>query len=550
MAGESRDLQEQNQLLNTEIQRRIDHLAAINRVASAVGQSLDLETTLQTALDAVLEVTPVEAAGISLVDEDAGELVLRAQRGWKGDFISEPMRVPLGTGISGQALIHDRVLITGDVSDDPRLAVREFADEGVQAMALVPMHARGRVVGLLSVMSYRPYEFGEDEIGVLGNIADQVGVALDNARLYEDAKEQSSRLRAVLDSSGDAIIATDCRGTINLVNTAAEPLFDLQNGEIVGMSLHHAPLHPRLREGLQSALVGDRDSNTVYEVTLEDGRFLSVIVSPVFLQSPSATAHDCKGWVIVIRDVTHLHEAEQTRIDFIHAAAHDLRNPLGVTLGALAMLQRDLGDITDLQREVIEIGIQGANRMQELIDNVLNLEHIESGVGLRYKPIDVRELLERGIVDIQPALQQRDQTLVVAVPDELPPLVGDMHWLYRALLNLLTNANKYTPAGGEISLGAYVQEDDLVIEVKDNGPGIPPDVQTRIFERFYRGPSNDQRVRGSGLGLAIVKSVVEQHGGRVFVQSQENAGSTFGMVFSLPDMARRAADAGLDADFD
>jgi PAS domain S-box-containing protein len=550
MAGDSGNLAEQNQLLNTEIQRRVDQLAAINRVASAMGQSLDLQTTLDAALDAVLEVTPIEAAGISLIDENAGELVLQAQRGWKHDFVSEPVRIPLDRGISGQALARDQVIITGDVSEDPRLAVPEFADEGFQAMALVPMHARGRVVGLLSVMSYEPYDFDEDEIAVLGNIADQVGMALDNARLYQDAKEQSSRLRAVLDSSGDAIIATDCRGHISLVNTAAEALFDLQNGDIIGMPLRHAPLHPRLREGLRNALASDQDSNTVYEVTLEDGRFLSVIVSPVFLGSPSSAAQDSKGWVIVIRDVTYLREAEQTRIDFIHAAAHDLRNPLGVTLGALAMLQRDLGEVSDLQREVIEIGIQGVNRMQELIDNVLNLEHIESGVGLQDKEIDVRELLERGIIDIQPALQQREQMLVVAVPDELPPLLGDMHWLYRALLNLLTNANKYTPVGGEITLGAYVQGDDLFIEVSDNGPGIPPEYRTHIFERFYRAPASDQRARGSGLGLAIVKSVVEQHGGRVFVQSQEDVGSTFGMIFSLSDMATRAGAAGLDVDSD
>src|SRR5690606_3398493 len=138
-------------------------LAAINRVASVVSQSLDLETTLQTALDAVLEVIPVEAAGISLVDEAAGERVLQAQQGWKGDFVSEPMRVPLGTGFSGQAVARDEVISTGDVSDDPRLAVPAFAEEGVQAMALVPMHARGRVVGILSVMSHHPYEFDEDD---------------------------------------------------------------------------------------------------------------------------------------------------------------------------------------------------------------------------------------------------------------------------------------------------------------------------------------------------------------------------------------------------
>ena len=117
---------------------------------------------------------------------------------------------------------NDEVLVTGDISDDPRLWVPEFAYEGVQAMAMAPMHARGRVVGILSVMNHTTYSFGPDEIDVLRVIADQVGVALDNARLYERTKEQSSRLSAVLNSSGDAIIATDSRGQINLVNATTE----------------------------------------------------------------------------------------------------------------------------------------------------------------------------------------------------------------------------------------------------------------------------------------------------------------------------------------
>jgi two-component system phosphate regulon sensor histidine kinase PhoR len=108
-----------------------------------------------------------------------------------------------------------------------------------------------------------------------------------------------------------------------------------------------------------------------------------------------------------------------------------------------------------------------------------------------------------------------------------------MHWLHRALLNLLGNANKYTPPGGEITLRAYVQDEELYLEVQDTGPGIPPEAQTRLFERFYRVPGNDSQTKGSGLGLAIVRTVVEQHGGRVFVQSRVGQGSTFGMIFPL-----------------
>jgi PAS domain S-box-containing protein len=532
-AHDPENLVHRNQLLSEEIRRRVDQLAAINTVAATVSQSLDLNATLETALDAVLKVIPVDSAGISLVDDVAGELVLRAQRGWRYDFVTQPMRIPLGQGMSGIVVREDEVLVTGNVSSsDPRLAYPRFAHEDVQAMAMAPMHARGRVVGILSVMNHTPYEFGEDQIAVLRVIADQVGVALDNARLFEHTKEQSSRLSAVLNSSGDAIVATDSRGHINLVNATTEALFDLAAGDLIGLPLRSAPLHPKLREGLRRAMSHESEGNTVFEVTLDDGRFLSAIVSPVYAQPLLESSQQTEGWVMVIQDITHLREAEQTRVNFIQAAAHDLRNPLSVTLSSLKMLADD-SDGNDANRDIIDMGIRGLDRMQDLIDSLLNLEHIQSGVGMQCKPVDVHELIERAIIDVQHGMQEADQQLRLDIPGEMPALLGDMHWLHRALLNLLGNANKYTPSGGEITLRAYIQDEELYLEVQDTGPGIPPEAQTRLFERFYRVPGSDTQAKGSGLGLAIVRTVAEQHGGRVFVQSRVGQGSTFGMIFPL-----------------
>ncbi|HEX3054365.1 MAG TPA: ATP-binding protein [Aggregatilineaceae bacterium] len=523
-----------NQLLTEEIRRRVDQLGAINTVASTVSQSLNLEITLQTALDAVLNVIKIQGAGISLLDEAAGELVLRAQRGWKNDFVTQPMRIPLGDSLSGTVIHTDEVVITGDLTGDPRLAIAAFAEERVQAMAMVPMHARGRVVGILSVMNYEPYTFADEEITVLRAIADQVGVALDNARLYESTKEQASRLNAVLHSSGDAIIATDSHGNINLINSTAETLFDLHVKDLVGMPLREAPVHPKLREGLRRAMQDQEHGNTAFDVRLEDGRALSAIVSPVYSHQSPESAEEAEGWVMVVQDVTHLREAETTRMNFLHSAAHDLRNPLGAIMGSMVMLDSDKAELSQLHQELVHIAMTSVNRMQDLIDNLLNLEQVESGLGLQLKPQDVHELIERCMVDIQPHLRLKEQVLQLDVPEQMPQVLGDMHWLYRAMMNLLGNAHKYTQAGGEIIMRAYQENGELFLEVQDNGRGVPPDVQHRLFERFFRVASKERdEVRGSGLGLAIVKSVAEQHNGRVYVQSREGAGSIFGIVLPL-----------------
>lgn len=523
------------------LKRQTGQLAAINIVVAAVSQSLDLDKTLQTALEAVLSVIPVEASGISLVDEAAEELVLRAQRGWNYDFVSNPMRIKLGDGMSGQVITTGEVMVTsGDVSHDPRLVVPDFAREQVRAMILAPMRARGKVVGVLSVMSHQPYQFEEEEVNMVRVIADQIGIALDNARLFEAVRAQQSRLEAVLQSTADAIIATDNVSNVNLVNQAAKRLFELDVAQVVGQPLRDAPLPPVVREKLRHAMAQDKgtpDTPQTFEVELENGIFVSGIVSRVYSVT-QLTERYADGWVVVFQDITHIKQAERARLHFIQTAAHDLRNPLGVTLSALTMLNRNWKEKSERDHEIFNIALTGINRMQDLIDDLLNLEHIESGVDFRNEPINIPDLAERCAIDMYPVVQRREQTLQLAVDQALPPFYGDDRWLYRALINLISNAHKYTQQQSMIVIRAEKYDDsNLLLQVEDNGPGIPPDEMPHLFERFYRGRASEKKIPGTGLGLAMVKSVAEKHGGRVAVYSELEQGTVFRMIMPFQQAA-------------
>ncbi len=523
-----------NRELAVEIRRRVDQLSAINTVAAVVSQSLDLTATLQTALDAVLSVIDVEAGGISLIDERAGELVMRAQRGWKQDFITTPMRIKLGQGMSGHVITTGEVVVSGDVSKDPRLVVPAVAEENIQAMAMAPMHARGKVIGVLSVMSYKPYSFDEQEIAVLKAIADQVGVALDNARLYESAREQQGRLLTVLQSTADAILAVDTHGQVSLINEAAERLFNLHSDDVIGQSLESVVLPDVIRDGLNKSLLSDVSPNPVrtFEAAMGEGCFLAASVSPVITLS-RIDDRQHTGWVIVFQDITHIKEAERARLQFIQTAAHDLRNPLSVTLSALTMLSKSWKDPTPTDIEVFGIAMRGVNRMQDLIDDLLHLEKIESGLDFQLVSMDVIDLIERSAADAKPLLERRAQILHIEVAPILPLIQGDSRWLYRALANLISNAHKYTSDSGNITLRAFADDHELTLEVQDDGPGIPYEAQARLFERFYRVPQMEEKVHGTGLGLAIVKSVIERHQGRVEVQSEPGFGSKFSLILPL-----------------
>jgi NtrC-family two-component system sensor histidine kinase KinB len=520
----------QNRRLTEEVQRRMDQLAAINTVATAVTQSLDLDSTLETALKAVLDVVGAEAGGISLINDDSGEVVLRAQRGWVHDFVTQPMRIPAGKGMSGQVIATDQPVVYNNLTGSEELAVPRFHEEGFRSIAMAPMHARSKIVGILSIMSMRQDSFNEEIVDVLRAIADTVGVALDNARLYETSVEQETRMEAIFQSSADGMIATDQNGRISLLNHTAETIFDVDARKLIGTPLREAPIHPRIRESLLYALSSRSEAHQSFQTKLESGRALSLIVSPVYKESQVDQDRLTDGWIIVVRDITHLREAEIQKSEFIRAAAHDMRNPLGVALSSLNMLNDFFDDPT--AKEIIRIATTGIHRMQDLINDLLNLEQIENGYNISMTEVDMVEMLHEVRDEMLPLFQEKRLGCSLEVEDSIPLLMVDRRWVRRALTNYLDNAAKFTPEGGTITIHAFVNQPLLYIEVMDSGPGIPADAQARLFERFYR-TAEAAEIRGSGLGLAIVKSVAEAHGGGVYVRSTKGLGSVFGMTLRL-----------------
>lgn len=527
------NLLKQNRLLSEEVQRRDAHLSAINTVTASVSQSLNLNQTLQTALETILSITGVEAGGISLIEEASGDVVLRAQQGWVHDFVDQnPMRIPKGAGMSGRVVGSDSVIVENDLGDAQEIAVPRFREESFRSIVMAPMHARGRVIGILSIMSFQPQRFDADVIDVLRVIADTVGVALDNARLYEASVENQKRLSAILQSTADGIIATDCTGRVRLINQAAAALLGVDAEAVIDQPLRVTPMPARLRDALLFALSSHDESSRSFLVTLENDRALSVLVSEITVESQVDQAQEDEGWVIVLQDVTHLREAELTRTHFIQAAAHDMRNPLGVAQNALEMLDRRLAETGDETiSEIVGIAAGSIERLQRLIDDLFNLEHMRSGYGFTFETVDIGELVYEVSAASKPLIARREIDYHVELQPGIAPLRLDRQWVSRAISNYLDNAIKYTPPGGQIALRVFTNEALLHVEVVDNGPGVLVEAQARLFERFYRA-SDDAVTPGAGLGLAIVKTVAEAHGGGVYVHSRPSQGSVFGMTLA------------------
>ncbi|MGH7213861.1 MAG: ATP-binding protein, partial [Tepidisphaeraceae bacterium] len=312
--------------------------------------------------------------------------------------------------------------------------------------------------------------------------------------------------------------------------------FDLsrvQGRSPVGQLLHDAKLIELIREMRQSESKSGRRI-VEHEVRTEGAgdRTLKITFSCMADQNDAPS-----GVVAVMHDMTKEKEIAQMKNDFVSNVSHELRTPLASIKAYVEMLIDGEADDERTQREFYEV-IQGeANRLSRLIDNILNISRIESGlVKINKQPQSLTVITKEAIEVIAPQAKLKQINLKEQVTPAFYQTHADKDMLYQAVLNLLSNAVKYTPEGGTITVSAQINEaaKKVVVKISDTGVGIPPKDLPFVFDKFYRAEANNHMAKGTGLGLSLVKHIVETvHKGRLFVESQVGKGATFGFELDL-----------------
>jgi two-component system phosphate regulon sensor histidine kinase PhoR len=356
---------------------------------------------------------------------------------------------------------------------------------------------------------------------------------------------QRQQAQAVIGSIEDAVLVTDPFDELLMANEAAGRLFGFEAAAAERRPVEQIIADPQvvslIREMRESRSMSRRVVE--HEMQAGDRRRHFRMTMACLRDDPAVTESDrSAGVVAVLRDATREHEAAQAKNDFVSSVTHELRTPLSSIRAYVEMLVD--GDAQDekTRREFYEI-IQGeTQRLSALIDNILSISRIESGlVKVDRKPASPMLIAERALEVILPQARSKNIEIRKELLPALFQVTADHELLYQVILNLLSNAVKYTPEGGTVTVRTEVDEPRrmLILKVIDNGAGIPEADQPRLFEKFYRVERNSGMAKGSGLGLPLVKRVIEQdHGGRVFVSSVEGKGSTFG--FELPMIERRS----------
>lgn len=389
---------------------------------------------------------------------------------------------------------------------------------GRRALAILPIRLGEELLGVAWLTFTQPHRVPETERQLIRLILSQTAVFIARARLYEAALAERERLRAVLESSPDVLMLIDVHGHLLYLNPTAERFLGLPALRAIGQPIAPLLKDPELGELLNERIppghVRSREFKRSdgrvywagrYDLRLGDGREI--------------------GQLVFVRDITPFRALDELKSDFIAAISHDLRSPLTYMRGFVTMLGM-AGPLTARQQEYVEKIMDGIDQMARLIEDLMDLKRIEEGIGQR-GICRLSDLIQDVFHEMRPHAMARGLRMTLEVKGQ-GIANGDPAWLRRAITNLIDNAIKYTPTGGIISLGLREQDKEIVIWVKDSGIGIAPADQARIFEKFYRVRRKETaHVKGSGLGLALVKSIVEWHGGRIWVKSQLGQGSTF-----------------------
>jgi two-component system phosphate regulon sensor histidine kinase PhoR len=456
--------------------------------------------------------------------------------------------IPLGSSLIPSILAISILicLATGGVSWGAMQSARRHTDR-----------LAARLAAMVAGESLTQFEPGHSDLQPLVNslngLIEHAQSATSTAAIK--AKEMEIRMKvaiaerehaeSIIYSISDAVLVTDSFDELVLANESAARTFDFDLSKVerapVGSVLHDPKLISLIREMRQS---NSKTERRIVEHTIKGaggGRTYKVTLSCFADRANTGATEIARpaGVVAVLHDMTKEKELAAMKNDFVSNVSHELRTPLASIKAYVEMLIDGEADDEKTKTEFYEVIQNEANRLGRLIDDILNISRIESGlVKVNKQPQSLGVIIKEAVEVIVPQAIQKNITVREGSTPIYYQTLADRDMLYQAILNLLSNAVKYTPDGGSIELQTIIDESNrtIVTRITDTGVGIPAKDLPYVFEKFYRAEANNRMAKGTGLGLSLVKQIIETvHGGKMFVESTVGKGSSFGFELQLAE---------------
>ncbi len=557
---------------NTQQQR----VAVLYEVSRAIGASLDLQTVLDQVMDAIIQLTGAERGFLMLLDDD-GTLEVKVAR----DFDQETLasnEIAFSRTITRQVFENGQPVVTTNAQEDPRYAGQaSIIAHAMRSIMASPLRARGQTIGVVYVDNrIRTGLFADADLEALDAFAAQAGVALDNARLYSETDAQlqarleelqilqwiDRQLNETLDSGRTMRLTLEWASRLANAQSASMGLIDHEE-QLVHLTAFfgennkfqdrttvslNEPLVAQVLETEQPALqLSPPDVTPAQTVLCVPIRMEGQIIGVMFFTADRADAFDENAQELVTRMAdraavslqnSQLYDAvkaaDRAKTEFVSVVAHELKVPMTSIRGYASMLNM-IGELNEQQEEFSRVIVNNVERMQILVNDLTDISRIESNqLKMDIKTIDLAEALSQAKDGVMSQIEERGHTFIENVANHLPPVVGDHSRVVQVLVNLLSNAYKYTPDGGTITLTAEPFDGRVEISISDTGIGMTQEQIAKLGTKFTRFDEHEHVASqaGTGLGFAITRNLIELMGGELEIESEVGKGSTF--RFSLP----------------
>jgi len=542
-----------------QLQREQQNTETLLRILTEVSSSLDLDRALNRTLSLLNDAIGAEQGTILLVHAEDNLLHYRAGYGYLSDRNAPGGRgftLKIGEGLAGWVVQHREAVLVNDLHEDSRWVRSTVAGQDHRSAITVPMMVGEDVIGVLMVFQRAPNFFSAEMLNLVKAIAGQVAVAINNAHLYELIRDQAERLgvmlrkeqedasrsQAILEAVADGVLVTGSDNRITFVNSSTEGILGMKDARLLGNSLDKvgglfgkaatawAETIRRWSEDPSSYETGDSYAE---QVELENERIALVHLAPVILQN------DFLGTVSIIRDITHEVEVDRLKSEFVATVSHELRTPMTAIKGYVDILTMGAaGALNENQMHFLEVVRNNIDRLNTLVSDLLDISRIEAGrITLNPQSVDLHSIAEDVVAEVLHRSQNEEKPMALSLeaPKDLPPVLGDGDRVRQILGNLVNNAFNYTPQNGTIRVNIHQENGEVQVDVQDNGVGIAPEDQDRVFDRFFRGENPlVLATPGTGLGLPIVRQLVEMHNGRIWMTSTGVSGDGSTFSFTLP----------------
>ncbi|MBI4347450.1 MAG: GAF domain-containing protein [Elusimicrobia bacterium] len=517
--------------------QRPESLELLLEVSLLLSSKLDVSELLETIMQLSSRVVNAETASLLLVDPKTNELYFDVALGLAPELTK--IRLPMGKGIAGACALEGKTLVINDVASDPRWSSTMDKQSGFKTRSILaaPMKFAGRTIGVVEAINHIGGGFSPEDIRIFEAFASQAAVAVENARLFASVQEEKTRLDTVFTQMTDGALLTDEAGRVTLANGAAVRHLGgrLEAGAELEVVFEGLDFNPPVRELLTSPEV-----HASFEAVRELPKPLVVAgtASIVRFERIGRTPPSM-GRLFIFRDVTAQRHEDALKRSFLSLISHKLKTPLASITGYSQLLMDDLSANTApqmMERSVRAILTQG-NKLASLVEKLLNFTTLE----------DLKERdVERGCVPVDGVLADATEALKGWMDEKKAALTvnsapglsvsGDRLLLRDVFKNLIENGVKFSETGRPVEVWAEAVGPEVAVHVRDQGPGIPPEEQAKVFDKFYQiEASFTGQVDGWGLGLPFVKKVVETHGGRVRLESSLGKGTT--VTLFLPSAA-------------